>query len=210
MAQSLGGLYSILRLPRVYDFFQKAVARGDPRRLLTERYIRPRAGDRVVDIGCGPGVMLEYLGDVEYTGIDLEERYIANARSRYGTRAEFVHGRAEDAAKRIAGQADIVLGKSLLHHLDDEQADAFLRAAATILKPDGRLITLDCVYLSPQNPIARFLISLDRGKSVRTRAGYVALASRSFGNVESYLHHGLNRIAYDHCVMVCTKPNAAL
>lgn len=209
MAQSVGGLYSILRLPVAYLALQKLVARGDPQRMLTERYIRPRPGDRVVDVGCGPGAMLEYLGDVSYTGIDLDPAYIKSARRRYGSRAEFICGRAEEAISSLSGQADIVLGKALLHHLDDTQADAFLRAAAAILKPEGRLITFDHVSLPVQHPVARLLIALDRGKSGRTRELYVDLAKRSFGNVDSYLHHDLLRLPYDHLVMVCGKPNAA-
>lgn len=207
MAQSIGGLYSVLRLPWAYSALQKVIARGDARRLLVERYIRPRAGDRVVDIGCGPGAMLDYLGNVDYTGIDADEGYIADARGRYGTRAAFIHGHAEEAAGRIAGKADIVLAIAVLHHLDDAQARALFRAAAAMLKADGRLITSDCVYLSPQNPIARFLIALDRGKSTRTREQYVTLAKGSFERVESHLHHDMLRVPYDHCVMVCSKPS---
>ena len=156
-----------------------------------------------MDIGCGPGAMVDYLGDVDYTGIDADEGYIASARRRYGGRAEFFHGRAEEAAARIAGKADIVLAIALLHHLDDAEAEALFRAAAIMLKPDGRLVTFDCVRLSPQNPIARLLIALDRGKSIRTREQYILLAERSFDTVESYLHHDLLRVPYDHCIMVC-------
>ncbi len=208
MAQSTRGLYSLLRLPGAYTAFQQTIARGDPQRMLTERYIRPHPGDRVVDVGCGPGVMLEYLGEVDYTGIDIDAGYIESARRRYGKRAEFICDRAEEAVERLAGKADLVLGKALLHHLDDPQARAFLRAAAAILKPGGRLITFDNVHLSPQRRVARLLIALDRGKNVRTLDQYVALAKQSFASVESYLHHDLLRVPYDHCVMVCSNPRA--
>jgi 2-polyprenyl-3-methyl-5-hydroxy-6-metoxy-1,4-benzoquinol methylase len=205
MAQNVGGLYSILRLPVAYSALQKALARVDTQRIFTERYIRPRPGDRVIDVGCGLGTMLDYLGDVQYTGIDLDPGYIESARRRYESRGEFICGGAEEAVERLRGEADIVLGKALLHHLDDAQAHAFLRAAAGILKPEGRLITIAHVLLSSQRRIARLLIALDRGKSSRTRDQYVELAKHNFASVDSYLHHDLLRVPYDHCVMVCSK-----
>ena len=202
--QRLDGVYSVLRLPWVYSAAMKAIARQDARRLLVERYIQPKARDRVIDIGCGPGSMLEFLGDVNYTGVDLDPAYIANARRRYGSAGEFVCGPAEQAADRITGTADIVLGVALLHHLDDAQAEGFFQAAAKMLKSGGRVVTLDCVYLESQNPISRLLIAMDRGKNTRRREQYAALAKGSFQQVESYLHQDLMRVPYDHCIMVCS------
>ncbi|MGB6534931.1 MAG: class I SAM-dependent methyltransferase [Xanthobacteraceae bacterium] len=208
MAQRLGGLHSVLRFAWAYSAFQSVVARGDSRRVFTTRYIRPRPGDRVVEVGCGPNPMLEYLEDVDYIGLDLEARYIESARRRYGGRGKFICGRAEDAAERLGGEADIVLGMALLHHLDDTQAHTFLRAAAGILKPHGRLITIDPVRLPSQHPVARLLIALDRGQNIRAREQYVGLASRSFTEVDSCVHGDLLRVPYDHCMMVCsTRPS---
>jgi SAM-dependent methyltransferase len=204
MSQSLGGLYSILRLPAAYFVLQKALARGDAERVFTERYVRARPDDRVIDVGCGPGRMLDYLGDVRYTGIDLDPGYIESARRRYGSRSEFICGSAEEAVTRLSGEADIVLGKALLHHLDDSQAQAFLRAAAAILKPAGRLVTIDPVRLPSQRPFARLLVALDRGKNVRTREQYIELVTQSFAKIEGYLHGDFLRVPYDHWVMVCS------
>jgi SAM-dependent methyltransferase len=30
----------------------------------------PLAGRRILDVGCGPGTVLQFLSDVKYTGID--------------------------------------------------------------------------------------------------------------------------------------------
>ena len=46
------------------------------------------------------------------------------------------------------------------------------------------MITLDPVFTERQNPIARLLISLDRGRHVHSPAGYEALARGAFAHVE--------------------------
>lgn len=206
MTQKLGGLYAVLRPAWAYMALQRLIARKDARRVLVERYIQPRPGDRIVDIGCGPGAMLPYLGEVDYIGVDMDAGYVENAQRRFGERGRFIRGEVSDVAVQIAGQADIVLAIALLHHLDDKQARTLFRSAATLLKRGGRLVTIDCVWTSPQNPIARLMIAADRGKSTRFRAEYEALASEAFSRVESHLHGDFLRLPYDHCVMVCREP----
>ena len=61
MTQSIGGIYAALRLPWIYSALQLAIARTDTRRLVTDRYIRANKGDRIVDIGCGPGDVMVRL-----------------------------------------------------------------------------------------------------------------------------------------------------
>ena len=80
---------SILAFPFVYQLFQTLTGAHRSRIECVERYIRPKASDRVLDCGCGPGILLEYLPAVDYVGIDIDEKYIAAARTRYGDRATF-------------------------------------------------------------------------------------------------------------------------
>ena len=35
-----------------------------------ERYLRPKEGDAVLDIGCGTSEILKYISSVTYTGYD--------------------------------------------------------------------------------------------------------------------------------------------
>lgn len=205
MAQSIGGIYAALRLPWIYSALQLAIARTDTRRLVTDRYIRANKGDRVVDIGCGPGGMLPYLDGTDYIGIDLDPNYVEAATRNYGDRGRFIQGDVTQVAEQIRGQADIVLAMALLHHLDDRQARALFGAAVSLLRPGGRLVTLDCVWTTPQNPIARAIIAADRGKNTRTREGYVALAREFFPSVDVHLHDDLLRVPYTHCIMICHK-----
>ena len=205
MSHSSNGIYALLQSPRVYAGLQKLLARKDARRVIADEYIRSQSGDRVVDIGCGPGTMLPYLGAVHYTGFDLNQTYIKWAEKAYKGRGSFFQCRVEDAEKRLESEVNIVIAIAVLHHLDDAEARALIATAYRILRPGGRLITFNAVFTSPQNLIARMLIRLDRGKSVRTEQGYRNLAADCFERIKIDIRTDLLRLPYTHCITVCTK-----
>jgi SAM-dependent methyltransferase len=203
MSQRSSGLYRLLNFPAIYSVVQNLVGGTDGRAIVVREFIQPRAGDRILDIGCGPATMLPFLGDVSYTGLDLSEAYIEQAKAQFGERGTFLTSSVDDIAGRLNDGYDIALAIALLHHLSDEQARNLFRSASSCLRPGGRLITLDCAWTSPQNPIAKLLIGLDRGKNVRTPEEYEALARGSFSSVTSVVRTDLNRFPYTHCIMTC-------
>lgn len=58
----------------------------------------PRAGERLLDVGCGNGGHLELFRQAgcDLTGIDPDPSRLAEAGQRLGRRAEFRQGRADD------------------------------------------------------------------------------------------------------------------
>ena len=45
----------------------------------------------VIDIGCGPGHILQYLPEgTDYNGFDIDETYIAYAKRSFGISARFI------------------------------------------------------------------------------------------------------------------------
>ncbi len=205
MSHATGGFYRILQHPRLYGFLQTLAAPKNTRRIIADDYIKAARDARVVDIGCGPGSMLSYLGAVDYTGFDLNESYIAYAKEVFGGRGTFIQGHVSAVGDQFNGSADIVIAIAVLHHLTDREARDVFKTAHSILKPSGRFITFDCVLTSPQNPIARLAIRLDRGKNVRTAEGYLALAKERFSDVKVDIRTDLLRIPYTHCIMTCLK-----
>ena len=77
------GLYSLLTLPSVYRLFGNIVG-GDAYRVYISEYVRPVTGEKVLDIGCGPGDILENLPDVDYLGFDINPKYVEAAQKRFG------------------------------------------------------------------------------------------------------------------------------
>ncbi len=206
MAQVTRGVRSVLSIPMVYETFQRAVGSPRVRRELVDHYVGPRPNLRVLDVGCGPGDLIDYLPGVVYTGTDLSGSYIASARRRFGDRGRFFAGRIADLDPAELGQFDVVIAKSVLHHIDEDEALHLFDVASGALAEGGRLVTLDAAYTSDMSRAARFVVSRDRGQSILAPAGYESLARRAFAEVEMSVHHDLLRIPYTHVFMSCSRP----
>jgi SAM-dependent methyltransferase len=104
------------------------------------------------------------------------------------------------------GKFDVVIAKSLLHHIDEDEALHLFHSASRMLAEAGRLVTLDAAYTPDMSRGSRFVVSRDRGQSILTPEGYEALARRAFSEVEIAVHHDLLRIPYTHVFMSCGRP----
>jgi len=179
------GLYAALRNPALYETIQRLAGPADTRRRnFAEQFVRAQPGDRVLDIGCGPAHLRAYLPDVDYIGWEPNAAYIAKARETYGDRGTFHVGLFGPEEARSLAPVDIAIVSAVLHHMDDGEASELFGLLRQVLKPGGRVITLDNVFIERQNPIARFIISLDRGRHVRSPDGYKALARDTFEEVD--------------------------
>lgn len=205
------GLHGLLRHPKVYEFFQRAVGSLDVRREMIERHLRPQPGDRLLDIGCGPADILAHLDGVQYTGFDPSPEYIASARQRHGDRGRFLVATVEQAASDGLGVFDLVLAKGVLHHVENDEAARVFSLAHGVLRPGGRLVTLDPCWTPEQSAAARLVISQDRGRNIRSLETYRGLAQRHFAHVTAYVRHDLLRIPYTHLFLECVRsePSAA-
>lgn len=95
-------------------------------------------GVKVLEIGCGTGVITSYLetSGAEITAIDLSPDLLALAlRKDWSDRVHFQLGNAEDLEFEDAS-FDAVVGSSVLHHLD---IDTSIRGIHRVLKPGGTI-----------------------------------------------------------------------
>lgn len=205
MDQLSSGLYRLLERAGVYERFQRALGARTVRQHFVREVLRPFPGARVLDIGCGTASLLDDLPpDVDYTGYDLNPRYVAEAGRRYGSRGRFFVARIGDEP-RLAGGFDFVVAKGVLHHLNDADAGRLIQGAREHLRDGGCLVTSDPVFHPGQPTIARLLISLDRGRRVRSPGGYRELVAAGFSEVEERLVTGLLAIPYSHFMVRARK-----
>lgn len=195
------GWYRILELSGIYELLQRALGARAARERFVQEFVRPQPGDRILDVACGTGSLLDHLPpDIRYVGYDFNERYIATARERYADRGRFLQARVGDPLPLEPGSFDLVVAKAILHHLDEGEAEELLRSAHRQLRPGGALVTVDPVFHAGQSRLARALISRDRGRNVRTPKGYRLLTAAHFRSVDGHLLTDRLVLPYSHYV----------
>jgi len=210
MAEVSHGMRAILKVPQIYNLYQALIGKSSLYSTLIQEYVRPEQGDRILEIGCGLGDLNLYLPPVEYLGFDADPNYIRSAREHFGDRATFVCERVSTKTLKQKNHFDIVIAFGLLHHLNDREALQVFELAAAALKPGGRLITFDGCFLENQSPIARYILSKDRGQNVRTPKGYLAIAAQIFSKITFNIRSDLLRIPYDSIILECTLERESL
>jgi SAM-dependent methyltransferase len=137
--------------------FARGKLRMDPvfRYLLVQGLIAPRS--RVLDIGCGQGLLASLLGSASaldeqgrwpagweraplgarVIGIEMMTRDIARARAALGDRAEFVCG---DMRSTAFPRADAVVILDVLHYVPPHEQDQVLTRVRESLHDSGLLL----------------------------------------------------------------------
>jgi len=205
MAQITSGFRAIFSNPIVYNLAQNLVGAEKARKKLVTLYFPPMQHLRMLDIGCGTAEILRHLPEeMNYHGFDASQEYIDQAEARFGHRGTFRAELVTESTIHDIPPFDLVLAFGLLHHLEDHEAHALFQLAHAALTPSGKLITIDPTYISHQQPIAKWLISKDRGQNIRTPQGYEQLAHHAFNHVTVSVRDDMLHIPYHHTILECT------
>lgn len=205
--QDDAGLKQVLTLSRTYVLFQRLVGAESAVQWVSDHFWRSKVGQKVLDIGCGPGNTAHHLAaGVTYVGFDVSAEYIKHAKIKFANDPckIFLVGVAEDFITNppeAMQRADLVIMNGLLHHLDDDEALTALKLAKVALAPQGRLICLEGCFLLRQAPLAHWLLSKDRGRNVRTESEWKRLIAQVFDKFDTHILTGLLRIPYTHIVI---------
>jgi SAM-dependent methyltransferase len=165
----------LLEHPAVYQMWQAPFARA--KFAPVQRSLPSMRGLRVLDVGCGPGTNASVFDGSEYVGIDINERYLAVARTR--CRGRFVQADLATADLSSLGLFDVIVINSFLHHLPDEAVSRLLAQLAARLAPRGHVHVLELV-LPDRWSIGRVMARLDRGRFARSASAWNALLTAHF------------------------------
>lgn len=102
----------------------------------------PLAGKRVLDVGCGGGLLSEAMAlrGASVTGIDMGEAPLTVARLHSlesGVQIDYRQIPAEQLAEELPGHFDIVTCLEMLEHVPDPSS--IVKACATLVRPGGHL-----------------------------------------------------------------------
>jgi SAM-dependent methyltransferase len=159
-------LHRVVARPWVYDCVQCLAGARAVRRRVAGQTRRIAGSSRVLDIGGGTGAVGDWCNSgVEYICLDIDPVKIEGFLARNpGGRA--ILADATDIPLQ-AESVDVVLCNSVTHHLDDAQLDRMIAEAARVLRPSGRLILTDAIWVRDRR-VGRLFWHYDRGSHPRS------------------------------------------
>ena len=114
----------------------------NPLRLEWIHLCAPLTGKKVIDVGCGGGILAESMAKkgASVAGIDLSEKALKVADLHgleSGIQVHYEKIAAEEIAQRDAGQYDVVTCMEMLEHVPDPAS--IIQACADLAKPGGKI-----------------------------------------------------------------------
>ena len=205
MTQRISGAYRLVTIPSIHKALMFSLGAGRAATRYVNEVLQPAPGMKMLDVGCGSANIIPYLPPLDYTGIDLNEKHIGYARQRHGNGARFIVGNAAVDLKPNQKQFDLINVSGLLHHITDDEAVSLFASLTALVKPNGRIVTIDAVWLPKQRVAVRLANHLDSGTNIRAPEGYLRLLNGTGLDVHTLIWNDLLRIPYDHFIMIARK-----
>lgn len=141
--------------------------------------LSPQKGERVLDVGCGPGFYTRYLvnSGCQVTAIDFSKEYIKQAKSYVGNKAKFIVADATSLPFKN-NYFDKLLLSEIIEHVQDYKS--VLSESARVLRPNGIAVVTTPNKLSYMN----FAYKLKRVlKKYKYNEHVIEFSPRQFTNI---------------------------
>ena len=168
------GHWITIGIPRFYDL-SAALFFGGRRRAYLKLLAAGgvQRGDRVLDVGCGPGYFARMLAEAvgpegSVVGIDAAPEMIdyASRKARRLSNCRFQLGTAQSLAFADAA-FDVVVSSLMMHHLAEEDRLQAVREMRRVLRPGGTLLLAD--FTIPERGVWRLVASLTGHTAMQRR-----------------------------------------
>ncbi len=204
MSQRTSSIYNFINNPLVYKIIQKIMSGTSLRKKIIKANIKKK-NLNILDIGCGPAEVIDYIPGCKYYGYDIDKRSIEYAKKKYSNKNyHFFCKKFHNKEIKKLPMFDFVILFGILHHLNNKQANNVLALCKKKMKKNSKLLTEDPIFVNNQNFVARFLISKDRGNNVRKEKEYLKLLKLHFKNLKSKVSHQFF-IPYTWFTTICKK-----
>jgi SAM-dependent methyltransferase len=205
--EKTGGIHGILSNSLIYGMWQNLSGGSHARRYFIENCVKLRANESIVDVGCGPGHLLAYMPtDISYVGCDVSRSYIEEAQRNYRGRGRFIQGDCAFMVKTLPAQwADVVICCGVLHHIDNTTIQTVLANSYLLLKPGGRFLCMEPVWVPHHPHLARLHMKCDRGKNIKTECNWLEIARSVFPTATAVVRKDLFRLPYYVLIITCHR-----
>lgn len=190
----------ILDRPAFFRLFLRIVTRDwrSYRQVIAEE-ICLQEDERLLDIACGPATLSELFPKASYLGIDINPGYVSQGQ-KLGYCLQCMDALNPGFADETF---DHILIVAFIHHLPDNKVRRLLSQVKRVLRTEGRVVVIENMQITSKwNLLGRFLVSLDRGRYIRTQAQYADLLKPCLSIQKQYQ---IKTGVYDQAVFVLSK-----
>lgn len=161
--------------PCLYNFIQLLID-GNLYRKIVESLPSFIEGKNVLDLGCGTSIIISYLKPEKYLGLDMNEKYLEFAKSRF-KKGSYIFKREDLRYLKLPKQNfDLVFTMNVFHHLDSKTVAGILDKIKKWNKYKY-LVIVDC---HPTGVLKSIFTLLDAGGFPRELKQLDKLISRYF------------------------------
>jgi ubiquinone/menaquinone biosynthesis C-methylase UbiE len=164
--------------PRIFILLRRILENNfkSQKKVIKEQFIIA-GNDQVLDLGCGTGEFSTFIPPQQYTGLDIDKKYIDFATKNY--KRKFLVGDA-----RKLPFADKTFSKIMVigvfHHMSDELSSAVLSEVKRVLKDDGEFLFMEDLESPDDTFFTKRLHKLDKGEHIRSTEQYIELVEPFF------------------------------
>ena len=149
------------RTARLYDWSQRLNGAFSAYQRIVN-LVSLKLDDKVLDIGCGTGIVLSrlharYGSSIELHGIDPSEDMIAIAKQKRGEGIDFQVGFAQ-TLKFSDDSLDWIICSLTTHHISTDIRKEMFREIIRVLRPGSKLLISD--FYSPESFVGRIIFQI--------------------------------------------------